>query len=207
MPYKSKDIIAELPQHETKRWRRRKKIKRIIVHCTASENQNPFRTAKYHIKPNHISDTGCPTLCYHDFIIKSGLVYNTNDYWDWTWHCGIWNRTSIGVVMAFSGQTDPPTPIQYKVMIEHVANLCLKFMVLPKKVRGHREVPGMFTILGQGPRVYKSVCPGMAINLNSMRKDIAKAVQIVLAREKLYEGKIDGLFGKKSMKAWKLHFV
>lgn len=208
MPYKIIDIQDQLPVHKTKRWKRRKKIKRIVVHTSASDNQDPFKTARYHIHaPNHISKTGCPTLAYHDFITKAAEVFRCNDYWSWTWHAGLWNKTSIGVVMAFDGKHQAPAPLQYAVMLEHVTNLCFRFKVLPKMVRGHREAPGMVSFFGNGSKKYKSVCPGMAINLDVMRDHITKNVQIVLAAEGLYDGKIDGLFGKKSLKAWELHYA
>jgi len=208
MPYETIDIKDQLPVHKTKRWKRRKKIKRIIIHTTGSDNQSPFKTARYHINaPNHISKTGCAGLCYHDYIVKAGEVYLCNDYWLSTWHVGSWNKTSIGVVMAFDGDNEAPGALQYAVMLEHVTNLCLQFKVLPKMVRGHREAPGMVTLLGKGSKKYKSVCPGMAINLDIMRDHITKNVQSALAAEGLYDGEIDGLFGKKSLKAWELYYV
>jgi len=82
MTVKIVDITDKLPVHKTKRWKRRTKINRIVVHTTSSDNQDPFKTARYHISaPNHISKTGCPTICYHDFITKAALVYRCNDYW------------------------------------------------------------------------------------------------------------------------------
>lgn len=196
-----------MPRHPTRKWKKRlrKNIRRIVVHTSASDNQDPIRTAKYHITPgaqNHLSKEGAPGFAYHDSVVKSGTVFHCNDYQDITWHAGAYNRGSIGVVLAFRGQDgDSPTLDQYSSLISHLSYLCLYLHILPKKVIGHREVPGMFVILGKGARRYKKTCPGMAIDLNKMRRDLTLHLQRRLAAEGLYDGAIDGLFGKKSRAA------
>jgi N-acetyl-anhydromuramyl-L-alanine amidase AmpD len=203
MAHKLIDIRDKLPRHKTRRWKKRKSTEYIVVHTTASDNQDPFKTARYHIhtgKTNHISKKGCPGLVYHDFITKSGIVYHCNDYQDWTWHAGLYNRKSVGVTLAYKGQTPGryPTEKQRTALSEHLLRLCLYLKVLPKRIVGHREVPGMFTILGGGSRKYKKTCPGMSINLDDLRMDVTCRLQRRLAAEQLYFGAIDGLFGPKS---------
>lgn len=198
------DIILTMPKHPTRRWEVRKDITRIIVHTTGSNNQDPHKTARYHIGPNHISKKGCPGLCYHDFITKAGVVLHCTEYKYSTWHCGLWNKSSVGVVMAFRGQTgEAPISEQYRALTEHLVALCLYLKVLPKNIRGHREVPGMFTILGNGSKKFKKTCPGMGVDLDALRHDVTCRLQRRLAAEKLYIGAIDGQFGKKSKAALK----
>jgi N-acetyl-anhydromuramyl-L-alanine amidase AmpD len=203
-----KDITGSLPRHKTRKWKKRKKIDTIVVHTTASRNQNPHWTARYHITPglsNHISKKGCPAIVYHDFITKEGIVWHCNDYWDKTWHASAYNRRSIGVTMAYRGQTPGVAPSiqQYDSLIKLLVVLCLKFKILPKRVIGHREVPGMWTLLGNGSKKYKKVCPGMAVDLNELRAEVTERVQRQLAAAGLYDGPIDGIFGRKSKKALK----
>lgn len=204
-----KDIRKELPWHPTRRWnvRPESKITRIVVHTSASSNQNPFDTNHYHITPskdNHISKLGCSHICYHNFINKDGLVYWCNDYTDITWHCGLWNSSSIGIVMAFRGQDEgvKPTDEQYLSMIGQAANLCKQFNVDPNNVIGHREVLGVYTILGNGSRRYKKVCPGMSLDLSFLRKNVMMTLQARMFSEGFYHSGIDGLWGKYSKKAF-----
>jgi N-acetyl-anhydromuramyl-L-alanine amidase AmpD len=105
--------------------------------------------------------------------------------------------------MAFRGQDEAPTDIQYKTLIEHCVTLCLYMKILPKNVIGHREVPGMCIILGNGSKKYKKECPGMKIDLDKMRNEISCRLQRRLWSEELYNGKIDGIFGIESINALK----
>jgi len=203
MSYNLYNIVTLLPKHPTRIWKKRGKPTRIVVHCTASSNQNPYKTARYHITPgNHLSKKGAPGLAYHDFITDIGVVYHCNYYEDRCWHAGAYNKSSIGVTMAFKGHLgDSPTADQMDALEQHLTRLCLYYRILPKNIIGHREVPGMWSILGNGSRKYKKTCPGMAVNLERLRNELTKRMQRKLAAEGLYTGGIDGLFGKKSKKA------
>lgn len=196
------DIRNSIPKHPTKKWSKRNSIDTIVVHCTASTQQDPNKVALYHIKPNHISSTGCPTLCYHDFIDATGLVYHCNSYENSTWHAGLYNSRSIGIVMAFEGKdlVVPPKE-QYDVLVKHLITLCLYIKILPENVIGHREVPGMFTIVGKGSKKFKKACPGMGVDLDKMRDDVIRGLQTRLKDEGLYYGSVDGSFGPKSRSA------
>lgn len=203
------DIRRSLPRHKKRKWAKRDNVSRIIVHTTASNNQDPYKTAHYHITPgpqNHLSKRGAPGIAYHDFITKAGEVYHCNDYQDSTWHCGVWNKSSVGVCMAFRGQDNvSPTPQQAKALEEHLTILCLYLKILPKRIRGHREVPGMVTILGNGSKKWKKTCPGLAVDLDKLRRDVTLRLQRRLSAENLYKGRIDGIFGPKSRAALRAH--
>jgi hypothetical protein len=75
--------------------------------------------------------------------------------------------------------------------------------ILPKRVIGHREVPGMWLLLGNGSKKYKKTCPGMGVNMNVLRGEVTRRLQRRLAAEDLYHGRIDGDFGKLSKAALK----
>jgi len=199
------DIRETIPKHKTRQWSKQKNVKRIGVHTTASNNQNPNATASYHSTPskdNHISTKGAPGLCYHDFITKDGTVYHCNNYDDVVWHWGLWNNNSVGVCLAYKGQDGLSPPDEMMLALEkHLVVLCLYLKVLPSNVYGHREVPGMFTILGNGSKKYKKTCPGMGIDLDKLRSSLTKNLQRRLAAEGLYNGAIDGLFWENSQRA------
>jgi hypothetical protein len=200
------DLRGKLPVHPVRRWKKRKKITQIVVHSTFSNNQDPYKTARYHVGPNHISKKGCAGIVYHDYISQDGTVYRCNDYADWTWHAGWINRWALGVTMAFRGLkgTIPPV-LQYQAMIRHVTKLALYLGVQPKKIRGHREIPGFFKIFGKGSKKYMTTCPGLGIDLKAMRRDVTYRMQRFLKLKGLYKGKIDGKFGKLSKAALKKH--
>lgn len=205
MAYKLQDIRSTIPKHKTRKWSKQKNVKRIGVHTTASDNQDPNKTARYHSTPspdNHISEKGAPGLCYHDFITKVGVVYHCNDYDDVTWHWGMWNTNSVGVCLAYRGQDgeDPPEEMM-QALREHLVILCLYLKVYPQDIYGHREVPSMYTILGNGSKKYKKTCPGMAIDLDELRDTVTRMLQRRLAAEGLYNGAIDGLFWGASKNA------
>lgn len=216
MPYSLVDIRATIARSKTRKWPRRNasQIDTIVVHTSASDNQDPNKTAKAHIAPgpqNHISTKGCESIAYHDFITEEGIIYHCNDINAATWHCGIWNKRSIGVVMAFRGQdqhTDgtyaKPTDPQWNALKHHLVVLCLYAGILPERIVGHREVPGMVTILGKGSKRYKKTCPGLGVDLDALRHEVTLQLQRRLIAEGLLAGQPDGIFGPKSKAALKL---
>lgn len=205
MSYRIVDLRGKLPVHPTRKYEKRTLIDTIVLHCTASDNQDPFKTARYDITPgpnNHISKKGAPGLTYHDYIIKDGVVYHCNDYELSTWHATLYNKRSIGVVMAYKAlPKEKPTPEQYESMLKHITLLCLYFKILPKAVLGHRELPWMVKLLQNGTKQYRKECPGMAIDLDKVRKEITTRLQLRLANEGLYTEEVDGLWGPKSQAA------
>jgi N-acetyl-anhydromuramyl-L-alanine amidase AmpD len=202
------DIRKTIPRHKTRKWKKRYTADKIVVHTTASNNQDPNKTARYHITPgpnNHLSKKGAPSLSYHDFITKSGIVYHCNDYTDITWHARLYNRRAVGVAMAFQGQTgESPCESQLNALEEHLTVLCLYLKILPQDVMGHREVPGMWELVGNGIKKYKKTCPGFGVDLDELRDNITHRLQRRLSSEGLYRSKIDGIFGLKSKLALQL---
>lgn len=201
MTYQIVDIRDQLPRHATRKWAKRKQTKYIVVHCTAGTNQDPFRTAQYHIGPNHISKKGCPGIVYHDYINHKGTVYHCTDYDAHTWHASAWNKKAVGIVMAYEGEDISPPAAQYDSLVKQLVILCLYLKVIPQNIRGHRELPWMFTIIGKGSKKFKKWCPGKVVNLENLRAEITFRLQKRLAAEGLYEGAIDGVFGRKSKAA------
>jgi N-acetylmuramoyl-L-alanine amidase len=206
------DIRKDLPKHPTRTWatRDKKKIDTIIVHCTGGTNQDPKATAKYHITPgpqNKIDIKGAPGICYHDFIDRTGTIYHCNDYTDITWHSGSINGRSIGVVMAFEGKDKilPPTE-QMVALVNLLTTICLYTKILPERVMGHREVPGMYILTGKGSKVFRKVCPGMGIDLDKLRDLVTRELQQRLKNVNLYTGDIDGKFGPNSKAALKNYY-
>jgi len=193
------NLLERLPWHKTKRWPRRRLslVRGIALHCTGSGNQDPFVTNAYHISTAcHISSGGIPRIAYHEFIDDEGTRYLCNEHHHRTYHCGLWNRWTLGVVMAGPGQREPPTVAQMQTTLGALVELCLRRGILPKKVRGHRE----WRLLA-GKKL--KACPGKYVNMDAVRLVVCVAMQQELRDVGLYFGGIDGKFGRKSKAALK----
>jgi hypothetical protein len=191
-------LLERLPWHKTKRWATRAlaSITSITFHTTASQNQDPFKTNAYHVGPNHISKTGCPRICYHEFHDKLGKRYLCNEVKHRTWHVGLWNRWCIGIVAAFKGQSEAPEVVQMQSVLAAMVQLCLEHHVIPQKVKGHRE----YRV--RGKQKLKS-CPGPFVNMDAVRLVVCLRLQGILRAAGLYHGGLDGKFGKLSKAALK----
>lgn len=215
------DISRNLPVHLTKRPKMRNitplsgDINKIIVHTT-NTTASIEAIAKYDITPgNHISSSGCPTYTYHDTIKESGKVYHCVDYKNETWHAGKVNFSSIAVALNYVAEVKnpggsvtsySPKTEMIKSLYKHVGNLCLKFGVIPENVLGHREVPGSGWFWYKGSRRLRKTCPGMYVDLDLMRLNICKYVQLVLKGYD-YTGQIDGVWGPKSAAAFRKYLA
>lgn len=198
------DIRRTIPVHKTRKPdKRTKKPTHIVVHCTDSDNQDPNRTALVHVTPspdNHVSKKGAPTIAYSDFITKNGIVYHCVDYSNITFHAQSYNSRSIGIALAYKADK-APLNIQYNASIKYLSALCLYFKIVPSNVLGHREVPGMYTIFGNGSKRFIKECPGRFIDLDKMRCDLVGRIQCRLKLEGLYQGRLDYIFGPKTYNA------
>ena len=190
------DIRKTIPRHKTKKYSTRTKIKRLVVHATASNNQDPNKTALW-----HVNGKDWPGLAYHDTIDKDGVIYHCNSYDLSTYHAKSWNATSVGIALAYKGESLPPPVAQMDALERHLTRLCLFFKILPRFIKGHREAPWMSQVLGNGSVSFRKECPGLQIDLDKLRLNVTKRLQRRLAAECLYKGPIDGLFGKNSQKA------
>jgi N-acetyl-anhydromuramyl-L-alanine amidase AmpD len=131
------DIRQIIPKHKTRIVQTRSKHpSHIVVHCTDSENQDPIKTAKYHVTPNkdnRVSKLGAPTIAYSDFINKEGIVYHCVDYDKITFHAQLYNSCSIGIVLAYK-ENKGPTSVQYDSLIKHLTVLSLYLKIKPKNI-------------------------------------------------------------------------
>ena len=222
------DLIGTLPVHHTKVYRTRpvSKIKRIIVHCT-DRDWTVHQVAEYDVlgkltytrkvdgelitDVNHISDTGLPGITYHDSISEN-TIYRTLPYNESSYHAAGYNSTSIAVAMLYR-VTDPatgqdtfaPTDRMLKLTQCRVAELCLLFGLTPDKIQGHRELKGTGWAFIRGRKRLLKTCPGMQVDLDLMRFNAAKYMQIHMKLASTYNGDIDGLFGKRSIAALQLY--
>jgi N-acetylmuramoyl-L-alanine amidase len=211
-----KDLVLELPLNLKKKPKKRplSAIKKIVVHCTDWEI-TPQELAKYDIEPNHISSTGCPSISYHYLVEPDGTVERTAPE-EWvTWHAGNYNDESIAVSLVY--KTDPlfeqgkkkvpaadriPTAEMMDSLKKLLPNLCLQFGISPLNVVGHRELEGTGWVWVKEHKALRKSCPGMWVNLDQLRRDVASSLQTTMKAGGFYAGKVDGLWGPLSEKAF-----
>jgi len=156
---------------------------------------------------NSISTHNCPGITYHELIMPDGGVYKTLPYVEVSWHVGAWNPGSVAIAMSYKVSNEDgkdtygPTREALKSTIIRAGELCLKFKLNPKQVVGHRELKGTGWFFKKGSRRLRKTCPGLQVNLDHLRRKVAVYMQLKLREKDLYWGKIDGIFGARSMKA------
>lgn len=210
------DVRETLPRHATKKYKRRalSAIDMIVVHCSDAD-WTLEQLADYDIKPNHISKTGCPAVTYHDVIMKDGHLYHCLDYTERSWHAGKWNGRSAAVCLMYRATNKVKGKPNYhppedavKRLTRHLTSLCLGLKVLPKDIRGHRELEDTGWVWklvpGDSGKKRKSLlkwCPGQFVNMDEVRLAVTKKLQLRLAIAGYYKGGLDGIFGPKSIQA------
>ncbi len=211
-----KDLVGKLPVHPKKKPESRKlsSIEKIVVHCS-DWDITPEALAQYDIGPNHISSTGCPSITYSYLVQKDGTVCRTAPE-EWVlWHAAGHNSKSLAVCLVYktdsvyeSGKVNivpsdkAPSLQQMMALDELLTNLCLKLRVSPMNVVGHRELVGTgFIFDNKGHKRLKKTCPGRAVDLDFMRRNVTKGVQKMLKLGGLYNGTVDGVWGPKSQAA------
>lgn len=215
------DLSRTLPRHPTKKNKLRKlsDISKIVIH-TSDWETTPEVLAKYDITPffkkngikyyNHVSKTGCPSITYHEAIMPDGRCFKTLPYEEVSWHVGIHNKSSLGVVLmykctdGFGNDIYLPTENAMRNLYKRVGNICLELGLPPtsKHVVGHRELRGTGWFWSKGSKVLRKTCPGSRVDLNDVRFCICKYVQLMLRKNNLYMARIDGDFGPLSQRAF-----
>jgi len=210
-----KNIISQLVRHPTKKNEQRtpNDIKQIILHCTgmkqmaAGAQKTIEAIAKYDTSPNnHISATGCASYTYHYTIGEDGDIYKTLEDTEVSWHVGRWNKICLGVCLIYDPADEtlsPKSPAakQLGTALNLIAVKCLQLGLFPSDVQGHRELETTGWKMINGEKKLVKSCPGMKVNLEQCRKQVAVNMQTILSKLGFYTDKIDGIFGPKSMQA------
>jgi len=206
------DLRDKLPRHPTKSYKTRSlsKIKRIVVHTT-DWSTTPKTIAEYDVKPNHISKTGCAAITYHEMIGTVGELYQTLPYEEVSWHVGMWNPGSLGIALSYRCSNKKgedvyaPKRALLHTLEVRCGQICLNLGLTPDKVVGHRELKGTGWTMFKGSKRLRKTCPGIRVDLDKVRRNVARYMQIILGANGFYIGKVDGLFGPQSDKAFKLY--
>lgn len=200
-------VLETLPVHPTKKWEKRDptKLKGAVVHQSLENYGSAAGNAKYHVGPNHISETGLPGLSYTLFIEKSGRVILANSVDCKTYSQGYGGRPgdeneeflSICVGGNFSAPgyvgTQKPTQNQLDALANTWHHLKKIWPWTDENLFGHYHFG-------------KPTCPGNDLTdfIESIRP-VTFTTQIerqkALAKLGFYKGDVDGMWGPVSKAA------
>lgn len=218
-----KDVSKTLPRHPTRKYNFRpgEAINMAVIHTT-NWDTTVEKLVNYDITPffwfngkkiyNHISKKGCPECTYHDIIMDDGYLYHCVDYGKTTWHAGKWNTRSVAIALMYlasdgiSKVDNQPPDKAISRLNRHLVSICLGLKILPKDVRGHRELEdtGWRWRIGDNGMKTKSLikwCPGQFVDMDTIRWTLTRRLQKRLLREGYYTGAVDGIFGPLSTEA------
>lgn len=219
---KVNDLVGKIPRHPSKiptsrNWFDIALKDRLIVVHTTDWDTSIDTLVRYDLGPNHISSTGCPSITYHDVIMKDGTLNHCELYKNITWHAGKWNKTSVAIALMYKctnlGKVDlSPTNEQLAMLERTLVTMCLALKVRPQDIKGHRELEdtGFIYVIdkdsGKARQSLLKTCPGMSIDLYALRKAVTNKLQLRLKVDGYYQGALDGDFGSRSTEAlirWK----
>lgn len=147
---KIKDVRSSLPQHPTKRFRKRNlnTITDIAIHHSATRTGSSLSFARHHVNNN-----GWAGIGYHYVILPDGTVEYCGDLDTIRANVGNNNSYIIGVCLVGDFTTNQkPTELQLASAFALIDDLKIKIPTI-QRVRGHREFPGQ-----------TSTCPAMDMN-------------------------------------------
>lgn len=204
-----KDYRNILPYNKFgKKWAKRKEVNKIIVHQSLSDG-SIHAINNYLISPNnHISESGCPHICYHICIGKDGSIYLCNNFDDETWHTKGQNNKGLAICILgnFNGvgwnKGHEPASNQVDSLINVLKNLIRNLSLKSIDIYGHYHYG-------------KPACPGKTlsnivedfrlgiIRIDHNRLDSIKDIQNALLKlgYKLEKYGPDGIYGEETKKA------
>lgn len=116
------------------------KVKRIIIHHTASDTMTATDVAQYHVSVRQY-----PAIAYHYFITKEGKIFQTNKLEDISWHTANNNSDSISIVLQGNYSRDIVPGYMYDNLNELISQI--REVINIKQICLHRDL-------------VKTECPG-----------------------------------------------
>lgn len=179
------------------------KVKRIVFHCTDANGWTADRLSRFFVE-----ERGFPICGYHYYIREDGVYHMVGDNII-SYHAAGYNSTSIGFSIDYNPTladrlNQDVHPIIFDTAQWLAAWLCLKFKIAPIKgnLVGHRELFGTGWIKDkQDKPSLRKTCPGLRINLNAFRYNVARRVQEYIKINENPDLVVDGVWGPKSQTA------
>ena len=161
---------------------------------------------------NSVSTHNCPSITYHEGVVgEEGQLVKTLNWREISWHAGRHNKSSLGIALYYKCQEDgvdvhAPSKRQMQTLWCRCGHICLQLGLGPEAVVGHRELKGTGWFWEKGSRRLRKTCPGLLVNMDVVRINVAKYMQCILRAKELYMGEIDGDFGplsRRALEGWK----
>lgn len=118
-------VVEDLPRSGEYRKRDLSRVKRIAIHHTAGDSQNPEVYAKFHVETR-----GWPGVGYHFMVGINGEKYLTNELDRASYNVGGMNSSVVGICLMGNFDKTVPTLQQLQAAAELVKAL---LAVLPNK--------------------------------------------------------------------------
>jgi len=201
------DSRDSFPRHPTKVFETRTadEILGGVVHHTAG-GDNPHNTAAYHVGPNHISDTGCPGLCYSFYITKSGDIHWANDIESITWSQSS-NRKYLAIVCGGDFSKESPTFAQVFALLALWGHLTGAKRALWARDELYSVLDCSVNALYGHHNFGKPACPGIVLEtlVDSIRSHLGQ-LSTTEDWQRALNAKgaslvVDGIWGPKSIAA------
>lgn len=187
---------------------RKEPINRVVFHCTDAPHWSPERLSAFFIQERGFS------ICSYHYYVTADKIYHMVGDSVITPHASPFNSTSVAFSIDYYPTRDEKNNIPlskeiYQNTLNTATYLCIKHKVEPKKaipsyqgLVGHRELP--FTGFAKDKQdniILRKTCPGLAIDLNAFRYNVARKIQNELNANgsKLA---IDGIFGPVTRKVF-----
>jgi hypothetical protein len=184
------------------------KIKRVVMHCTDAPSWSPQRLSSY-----FVDERKFPICAYH-FYIMSDHIYHMVDENVITYHAAPYNSNSVAFSVDFFATNYERNnividPQVYQNAVNTATYLCLKYLVEPKLLVGHRELQftGWVWSKNHDRKELIKICPGLSIDLDVFRYNVTRRIQETLIEyAKLLTLKspvvVDGIFGPITRKVF-----
>ena len=178
-----------------------KTIRRVIFHCTDAPGWTPERLSRFFIDERGFS------ICSYHYYVQAEKVYHMVGDSIVTPHAAPYNTSSIAFSIDYYASSYEKLKIPldqrvYQNAIKTATYLCLLFQIIPNRdsLRGHRELPdtGFFWNKEQDIKILRKTCPGMAIDLDKFRYEVARSMQETMNKIAIKQLAVDGVFGPKS---------
>jgi hypothetical protein len=182
-------------------------INRLVLHCDDATNWTPERLSSFFVYERKF-----PICAYHYYVCADAIYQMVHEN-ILTYHAAPFNSKSIGVAINFNADRDEKlnAPLNPQILQNAVllfAYLSVKFAIRPIEgnIFGHRELPGTGWFKGADNKIHlRKTCPGLTINLNTFRFEVAREVQKICnnwlditKQDSVQRLSLDGLFGQKS---------
>jgi N-acetyl-anhydromuramyl-L-alanine amidase AmpD len=132
-----KDMVDELPKHETKTYstRSRSEIKALVIHHSAV----PARVGPKSIANYHVTRLDWPAIGYHLMVSAGGIIYQTNRLETVSTHTADVNPWGVGICFQGNFNEEVPPRAQLQAGAHLAAWLMQELGVTLDDVKGHRE--------------------------------------------------------------------